>query len=225
MKSKALFFSFCILGIVTSLHAQTVTDVDGNVYQTVTIGTQTWMQENLKVTHFRNGEAIATTKPGGLAICDSEKPVYQWAYNYNDTLTARFGRLYTWYAAVDNRNVCPAGWHIPNNSEWLVLRKKLGVDSLAKNMRKDSLLKVMNSNEFQQDYEKLISNFFIGGNKDFRYGERGCGGIFLQQAPGWWSATDRGSLIWNLGVMDVLNFHLKAYNEEINGYPIRCLKD
>src|SRR4030043_1346528 len=90
------------------INAQTVTDIDGNMYNTVTIGTQTWMQENLKVTKYNNGDLIGTTSPPTLDISGEIAPEYQWAYNGNDTNVATYGLLYTWYVVTDNRGLCPA---------------------------------------------------------------------------------------------------------------------
>src|SRR5688572_27850346 len=97
--------------------AQTVTDVDGNVYKTVVIGTQTWMAENLKTLRFNNGDYIQTTVPANADISEETDPVYQWTYGGNEIFLDTFGRLYTWYAAVDERGLCPDGWHLSNNEE------------------------------------------------------------------------------------------------------------
>ena len=100
----------------------TVKDIEGNVYHTVTIGAQIWMVENLKVTKYRNGDAIGTTVPATLPTLQSEISYkYQWAYNGDESNVATYGRLYTWYAITDPRNVCPTGWHIPSNDEWIIL--------------------------------------------------------------------------------------------------------
>lgn len=107
----------------------TVTDIDGNVYQTVTIGTQVWMAENLKVTHYRNGDAIPNVTDNGTwsglttgAYC---------AYNNDENNVATYGRLYNWYAVADSRNIAPAGWHVPTDEEWQTLVDYLGGSSVA----------------------------------------------------------------------------------------------
>ena len=99
-----------------SLAGATVTDIDGNVYETVVIGDQLWMAENLKVTHYRNGDEIptglssdnegewATTDEGAYAIYD-DNPYYIDLY----------GLLYNPYVVLDERKVCPAGWHVPSD--------------------------------------------------------------------------------------------------------------
>jgi len=103
----------------------TVTDIDGNVYQTVTIGTQVWMMENLKVTHYRNGDPIPhvtdnSTWEGSTtgAYCE---------YDNNPANVATYGRLYNWYAVDDSRNIAPAGWHVPTDEEWKQLEMYLGM--------------------------------------------------------------------------------------------------
>lgn len=100
----------------------TVTDIDGNVYHTVTIGTQTWMVENLKTTRYRNGDVIGTTT---ASIPNDATSKYQWAYGNNEANVAKYGRLYTWYAATDTRNIAPAGWHVPTDAEWTTLQNYL----------------------------------------------------------------------------------------------------
>jgi hypothetical protein len=87
----------------------TITDIDGNVYNTVSIGGQCWMKENLKTTKYRNGESIGTTSTATLDISSETTPKYQWAYEGNESNVATYGRLYTWFAITDSRNVCPDG--------------------------------------------------------------------------------------------------------------------
>ncbi|MCX6303889.1 MAG: fibrobacter succinogenes major paralogous domain-containing protein [Bacteroidetes bacterium] len=116
--------------------ATTVTDVDGNVYHTVKIGTQTWMLENLKTTKYRNGNPIPNvTDPAGWynlttgAYCN---------YNNDQSNATTYGRLYNWYAATDTRNICPTGWHIPTDAEWTILTDFLGGESVAGGKMKES---------------------------------------------------------------------------------------
>jgi uncharacterized protein (TIGR02145 family) len=108
-----------------------IKDIDGNVYSTVTIGTQVWMGENLRVTKYRNGDLIGTTDPATLDISAESTPKYQWAYNGNESNVATYGRLYTWYTVNDSRNICPTGWHIPSFDEWKILRDYLGGENVA----------------------------------------------------------------------------------------------
>ncbi len=105
------------------LLTDTVIDYDGNVYQSVKIGSQTWMSENLRVTHYRNGEEIANVKEATL-WCSLNTGAY-CNYNNDSTLARIYGRLYNFYAVADQRNLCPSNWHVPSDSEWNILEKSL----------------------------------------------------------------------------------------------------
>ena len=112
-----------------------VTDIDGNVYNTVTKGTQEWMAENLKTTKYDNGDLIATT----LADITLEvNPKYQWAYDNDEANVATYGRLYTWDAITDGRSVCPTGWHVPTDADFTTLTTFLGGESVAGGKLKES---------------------------------------------------------------------------------------
>jgi uncharacterized protein (TIGR02145 family) len=103
----------------------TMTDIDGNVYKTIKIGNQVWMAENLKVTRYRNGDAILNVKSSSNwqflssgAYC---------AYNNDNGNVATYGLLYNWYAVADNRNIAPEGWHVPTDEDWKELEMHLGM--------------------------------------------------------------------------------------------------
>jgi uncharacterized protein (TIGR02145 family) len=119
-----LFSSSCKKDDIAE-ESNNVTDIDGNVYQTVVIGTQVWMAENLRVTRYRNGDIIGTTTPAILDISGEASPKYQWAHDGDETNVATYGRLYTWYAVNDIRNICPIGWHIPTEEDINTLRDYL----------------------------------------------------------------------------------------------------
>ena len=99
----------------------TVKDAEGNDYHTIGIGSQIWMAENLKTTRYSNGDLIGTTTPASSDISGESTPKYQWAYDGDESNVTIYGRLYSWYAVTDNRNVCPAGWHVPTDREWTIL--------------------------------------------------------------------------------------------------------
>lgn len=91
------------------LNGTVVNDIDNNIYHTIIIGNQVWLQENLKTTKYRNGDAIAnfTNTPTG-GYCN---------YNNDPALGDLYGRIYNWYAVGDVRGICPAGWHVPTKAE------------------------------------------------------------------------------------------------------------
>lgn len=107
----------------------TVTDIDGNVYNTVTIGTQVWMVENLKVTRYSNGDPIANVT-GSVSWKGLTTGAYCW---YNNDLANKepYGALYNWYAVNDTRKIAPAGWHVPTEAERALLDSYLGGSSIS----------------------------------------------------------------------------------------------
>jgi uncharacterized protein (TIGR02145 family) len=94
----------------------TVSDIDGNVYNTVLIGSQCWIQSNLKTSRYRNGDSIQT----GLSAQDwggATTGAYA-IYDNNMSIVNSYGYLYNWYTALDSRGVCPINWHVPTDKEW-----------------------------------------------------------------------------------------------------------
>jgi uncharacterized protein (TIGR02145 family) len=103
----------------------TVKDIDGNTYKTVKIGDQWWMAENLKTTHYRNGDAIPAETDSSAwsnlstgAYCNSDN---------DEANVEAYGRLYNWFTVIDSRNLTPAGWHVPSDEEWKQLEMYLGM--------------------------------------------------------------------------------------------------
>lgn len=197
----------------------TITDADGNVYETIRIGSQTWMAENLRTTKFRNGDDIATTNPV-RDIQEEIAPKYQWAY---DGLTANapvYGRLYTWYAITDERGVCPANWHVPTDSEWTTLIDVLGGADLA-----GGKLKAIGYLYWESPN--------TGANNNSSFNARAAGYSFsaggfteLGNTANFWTATPEledfawyRSLSYNSAVVSKYNITRKY------GYSVRCIKD
>ena len=110
-KSISFYFIACI-------------DADGNNYSVVKIGEQWWMGENLRRTHYANGEEIPDGTGAGDILGETD-PKYWFVYDDDLGNLDIYGRLYTWYTVTDSRNVCPDGWHIPTDIEWTILTSSL----------------------------------------------------------------------------------------------------
>jgi uncharacterized protein (TIGR02145 family) len=232
---------------LSKCQSDSVKDIDGNVYRTITIGTQVWMAENLKTTKYRNGDLIGTTTPVTLDIEGESTPKYQWAYDGNKTNVATHGRLYTWYVATDSRNVCPTGWHVPSDAEWTTLTDYLikngygtgdkGMD-IAKSLSAttgwvpdDSLCSVGNDqvNNNRTGFTALPSGARLEDGNFYNLGHIG----------NWWSTTEGGpafmqgltGIIVNVpGALFRDIYHDYCYvnsysNNKKYGMSIRCLKD
>jgi uncharacterized protein (TIGR02145 family) len=131
---KRFLLSTLILVVVCELAAQQYGSFkdsrDGKVYKTVKIGDQVWMAENLNTDRFRNGDIIPEAKSNEdwRDAVQNMKPA--WCYYNNDIANgAKYGKLYNWYAVNDSRGLAPTGWHIPTDSEWINIEKKLSADA------------------------------------------------------------------------------------------------
>ncbi len=98
-----------------------MSDIDGNLYATVKIGDQVWMAENLRVTHYRNGDPIPSLRSKGEDI--GAYSFYNNKSSYGDT----YGVLYNWFAIHDSRKLAPEGWHVPTDDEWKAVEMTLGM--------------------------------------------------------------------------------------------------
>ena len=202
----------------------TVTDIDGNTYQTIQIGDQCWMAENLKVTHYRNGDAI-------LHITGNTdwKNLSTGAYcNYiNDTsYVVTYGRLYNWYAVADSRGMAPEGWHVPSDPEWRTLVDYLGGFSVA-----GGKLKTTGTIEggtglwYSPNTGATNESGFSGLPGGFR--SKNSGGFFgLGRVAYFWSSTEYiGDYAWSRP-LHYNNVQVFSYSiSKRRGFSVRCVKD
>lgn len=198
-------------------YCDTVTDADSNVYMAVQIGTQCWMAENLKVTHFRDGTPLLnitdnsqwTSNTSG-AYCD---------YNNSASVGATYGKLYNWFAVNNSDNLCPSGWHVPEIDEWATLAIHLGGFYVAGGRLKEAgslhwySSKSYNFNEFDftalpggyRNYDGIFNNFRFYGY--------------------WWSSTmlDSGKAFCRYIDSGDRIVALDSYKNV--GLSVRCVRD
>jgi len=195
-----------------------ITDQDGNVYNTVTIGTQVWMAENLKVTKYNDGTPIPlVTDNGDWAYLTT--PGYCW---YNDSISYKnnYGAMYNWYT-VNSGKLCPIGWHIPSQVEWTILTDFLGGLTIAGGKLKESGNLHWNlPNTDATNISKFTG--LPGGYRNYN------GGAFLSLNLGgtWWSSTpDISSSSWSIAVVYDSSQALLISNNNNYGISVRCIKD
>ncbi len=194
------------------------TDADNNNYATVQIDTQIWMAENLKTTKYKNGATIPNTTDG-YAWGNNYTPAYCWYDNNQAIYGSTYGALYNWYV-VNTGNLCPTGWHVPTDCEWIVLTTYLGGDSIAGCKFKETGLSDWNSPNTGATNETGFTAL-PGGNrlKNGTFGYVGLNGY-------WWSTTEYyierawfRSMHYNSGEVS------KDGNYERSGFSVRCVKD
>ena len=206
--------------LLLKTYTGSVTDIDENVYFTVTIGGQIWMVENLKTTKYKNGELIGTTVPANLNISAESAPKYQWPYDGDESNINTYGRLYTWHAITDTRGICPTGWHVPSESEQMILTSFLGGPEIAGGKLKESSA----TNWLAPNTGADNSSGFtaLPGGIRYSWGQylsKGSIGFF-------WSASERDI---TTGKDLYVNSDSGAANhgswDKNFGFSLRCLKD
>jgi uncharacterized protein (TIGR02145 family) len=195
-----------------------VTDIDGNVYHTVTIGTQVWMVENLKVTKYRDGTPIRQVNDHDTWLGINDYGAY-CDYNNDEDKSLTYGHLYNWYAATDSRNIAPEGWHVPSFNEFVILLNSLGGSKVAGGKLKEAGLAHWLSPNIGATNESGF-NAIPGGVHN------AAGFDLLGGISSWWTTTesDNGSAYtrYVLYYDDSFNTHIV---NKLFGNSIRCVKD
>ncbi len=201
-----------------------ISDIDGNIYPTVIIGTQEWMARNLKVSHYRNGEPIpnitTTAEWNDLAT-----GAFCWYNNNSATFEPLYGKLYNWFAVNDSRNLCPSGWHIPSDAEWTTLTDFLGGLSVA-----GGKLKETGTAHWYFTTNATNETCFTGLPGGCRnYWESGTGEFGYWKFFGWWWSADADPGIpTNAYFRDASVDNNTVYGNSVDkrgANSVRCIKD
>lgn len=197
---------------------RTVTDIDGNTYRTVKIGNQWWMAENLKVTHYRNGDDIPNVT-GGTDWVNLTTGAYG-SYNNNSENVSIYGLLYNWYTADDSRNIAPASWHVPSDAEWQTLVDYLGGDAVAGGKMKET-----GTSHWQSPNKGATDE---SGFSALPGGDRYDGGVFsdLGSYALFWSSTEiNSSGAWGRALLYENSEVYRNANVKQVGFSVRCVRD
>ena len=225
---NSIFTVMTALAVSASLFAQQgkigaeIKDIEGNLYKTITIGTQQWMAENLKVSKYSDG----TTIPNITGITEwKNNATGAWVYYDNDAANnAKYGKLYNWYAVSKtsngNKNVCPIGWHVPTDAEWTVLTDYLGGTTVAGGKMKE----VDTTSWYSPNRDATNTSLFTGLPGGYRLN---LGNYILIGYFGyWWSSSESNT--YSAWGRYLSNYNGNAYsysNVKDNGVSVRCLRD
>lgn len=231
---KKLSSIFALLFLFTNLNIKAqqkgnVTDYDGNVYQTVVIGNQEWMAENLKVKHNSDGTEIP------LVESNSEWDDLSWtdkAYCIYDNDPSNFdtyGVLYTWTAAMDGalssdlnpsgvQGICPEDWHLPSEAEWIELRDYLGSNAGGK-------LKEAGTSHWNSPNEGATNETgFTALPGGIRYSNGNFGAIGDEGT--WWTTSENNAGVpWRISLSFLAGSVGSGWIIKNTGVSVRCLKN
>lgn len=194
-------------------------DMNNQHYSVVTIGTQTWMAENLRTNKYKDGTSIPhVVDPAIWGI--QFTPAYCWYDNDSATFSGNYGALYKWFT-VETGNLCPNGWHVPTQAEWSDLISYLGNDSLTGGKLKATGLLHWDSPNTDAINETGFTAL-PGGSRAAGTGSfQGVGQFAI-----WWSATGYSTSSAYCYQIDHDSGELKAIgNNKGSGFAVRCIKD
>ena len=202
----------------------TITDQDGNIYKTITIGTQTWMAENLRTIKYRNGNLISNVIENTNWINSTEGAFCSYDNTNDEINIATRGLMYNYYAVIDERNIAPEGWHVPTDAEWTTLVTYLGGESVA-----GGKMKELGTTHWKNEN--------IGATNESGFTSLPCGwrdnynAIFggFDYNSFYWSSTEEDD---NIAWYRFLNYDLASIGryswsvgDKNSGFSVRCIKD
>lgn len=195
----------------------TVTDVDGNVYQTVTIGTQVWMLENLKTTRYNDGSSIplVTDNTTWAALAT---PAFCWYSNDSLKYKSTYGALYKWYA-IGTGKLCPTGWHVPADSEWTILTTYLGGIGVA-----GEKLKETGTSHWRSPNSASNSSGFTALPAGYRDTYGGFSGD-ANEVDFWSSTSNYGSSAWYYNLSYNYSEISRILSSLKFGFSVRCVRN
>jgi len=212
-----------------------ISDVDGNVYNTVLIGNQCWMAENLKTTTYLNGTPIEYPGSNNSAWTNNTSGAYAW-YNNDTNYKESYGALYNWYAVTNGNGLCPEGWHVPSVADWSQLTNFIGGTSSPNGNKLKSCRQVnsplggdCNTSEHPRwNSHSTYYGFDAFGFSAFGGGARYQGGSFnnLGSYGDFWTSNQSSST--SAHVRSVYEHRGDVWSSiypKTGGFSVRCIKD
>ncbi len=193
-----------------------ITDIDGNVYNVVVIGNQTWMKSNLNVSKYQDGTSIPeVTDPVEWAKLTTGA----WCYYDNDPANGEvYGKLYNWYAVNNKKGLAPAGYQIPTDEQWTTLTTFIGSEGGGK------MKEIGTANWSSPNSEATNSTFFTGlpGGHVISNG----GFYFIGDYGYWWSSTSNidVTMAWNRSLNYNSGIACRSYDAKKYGFSVRCIR-
>jgi uncharacterized protein (TIGR02145 family) len=205
-----------------------IKDGDGNVYTPIKIGSMMWLSENLKTTRFTDGTPIPLVT-GVEEWADLSSPAYCW-YDNDPKHKMDFGGLYNGYAVQDSRGLCPYGWHISTDADWIEMELALGLPDDQAYGLDDRGMDQNVGGKLKATTHWATPNVGADNSSGFTAYGHGCRRYpghfeYYETDAGYYTATREGAELW---IRYLGNWHSGVYRNTRNlnyGYAIRCVKD
>lgn len=201
-----------------------VKDIDGNIYHVIKIGNQVWLKENLKVTHFRNGDPLPNITNDNEWAADTIGAYCN--YNNDTAIAAVYGRLYNWYVVNDIRGICPEGWHVPSSDEFSDLDYMFGGP-----LESGKYLKEAGTSHWEKPNDAINISLFSalpGGHREGGFSRLGLYAFFwnCNEYIGDACITDKeNGCAHECSFNYLLSYFNQDWGFKSRGMSVRCIKD
>ena len=212
--------------IFSTINAELVSDADGNLYHNITLGTQTWLTEDLKTTLYNDNlpiPEISIASTWSALTTDA----YCWFNNDSAANKDTYGALYNWYT-VNTGKLCPAGWHVPSDSEWKTLEMFIGLTQAEADGTGFRGVYIDNQLKTTAGWNNKGNGVNSFGFSAMPGGVRNGDGTFdaLGYGNNWWSSSGYdNNTAWKRGMYYFSSGVFRGFYNKQNGYSVRCLKD
>lgn len=204
----------------TELTYGKLVDIEGNIYQTIKMGDDLWMAENLRTTHYLNGDTIAQLYDYDSDVSLIDEPKYYMSFD-NDTASINYANGYIWYTVNDTRGICPHGWHVPTLTDWNNLITSIGGETATGGKLKE--VGVMHWVSPNEDATNESGFTAVGAGYQSKNGSR----LFLTSGAFWWSNTPYFTdYAWSVSVKTGSSNVTKSFNQNKKDLlNVRCVKN
>ncbi len=203
---------------ITLLEKLVVKDIDGNSYNTITIGKQVWMKNNLRTTTYNDGASIDLVTDDSQWR-DNNAGAFCWYGNHEPTYGGTYGALYNWHA-VGSGKLCPEGWHVPSHEEWAILENYI-------NSQGYSEVGTALKSSYGWDYDGNGNDAFNFEGLPAGYRHPNTGFFyFVKEGAFWWTSSEQSDdLAWSRSTSHNSNQLQKTSTFKNYGFSVRCIRD
>ncbi len=218
--NQVIFTTYGTVNAVPCPGMPTLIDYNGNVYNTVQIGNQCWMKDNLRAQRYRNGTAIPLETTNAWAY--KTTPAYCWYQNDSANHAIPYGALYNWFCTIDTNGLCPTGWHVPTHSEWTLLANTLGGFSVAgAELKAPGWMYWQNPN-----FAATNSSGFTAVGSGYRTSGSPPSFWSILEWAYFWTNTSYNTLgSWGPGLSYSTGALSNSIANKKTGYSVRCIRD
>lgn len=201
-----------------------LTDINGNTYRTIIIGTTEWMAENLKATSYNDGRPIGNPGPDNVAWETNSTGAYSWYNNDEGGHQEKYGALYNWHA-VKTGKLCPAGWRVPSDEQWTNVNKYL-LSNTGSSLDDNAEISLADVNTVKSGFNPVAGGARFSGLPGGAHKTGNGYFYYLDKSARWWTSTEYSdaNAIYRSLYSESTNIY-RGQNSKETGFSVRCYRE